>query len=108
MPDRVRKTTREEMIVGHVKARRTRQRDRVRRHEIRGPQRADVPCLGQTRRIEDELLDRRVCACVVDDEEVGRAGVVGGVDVHPEGVKVVFGGVALECETVDGVGAGDV
>lgn len=45
---------------------------------------------------------------MVDDEKVGRGSVVGGVDLHAEGVEVVSGRVSLEREAVDGVGAGDV
>lgn len=107
-PDRVREATRQEVIVAHEKARRARQRDRVRGHEIRRAERADVPCLCRTRRVEDELLDGRLGACVVDDEEVGRGCVVGGVDFHAEGVEVVVGGVALQGNTVDGVGGRDM
>ena len=108
VPDRVRETAREEVVVAHIKARRTRQCDCVRGHEIRRPERADVPRRRRTRRIEDELLDGRVCARVIDDEEVGRRSVVGRVDLHAERVKVVAGGVPLEREAVDGVGAGGV
>ena len=109
MPDRTRETPRQEVIVAHIKARRARQRDRVRGHEIRRAERADVPrALDQSRRIEHELLDGRPCARVVDDEEVGRGAVVGGVDLHAERVEVVVGGVPREREAVDGVGAGEV
>lgn len=45
---------------------------------------------------------------MVDYEEAGRGSVVRGVDLHPEGVKIMSGGVAFECEAVYGVGSGDI
>ena len=96
------------VVVAHVKARRARHRDRVGGHEIRRAERADVLRLLEALRIEHELLDGRLCAGVVDDEERGWGAVGRGVDVHAERVKVVCGGVALEGQTVDGECAGDV
>lgn len=108
MPDWIRKTTRQEVIVAHIKARWGRQRNRIRGYKVPRPKRADVPRLSDTCRIEHKLLDGRLCARVVDDEEVGRRPVARRVDLHAEGVKVVCGGVSLECHAVNGVRAGDV
>lgn len=99
---------REQVVVAHEKARRARQRERVRGDKVGRAQRAHVLRLCRERGVEDELLDGRVCARVVDDEKVGGGVVVGGVDVHAEGVEVVCGGVALERHAVDRVRAGGV
>ena len=74
--NRVREAARHQMVVAHEEACWARQRDRIRGHEIWGTQCADVARPVGTHRVEDELLDGRLGACVVDDEEAGRGGVV--------------------------------
>lgn len=60
MPDRVRKTSGQEVIVAHVKARRTRQRDRIWGYKIGRPECADVTRFCQMRRVKDKLFNGRL------------------------------------------------
>ena len=107
-PDPPREATRHQMVIAHEKARRARQRERVRGHEIGRTQRADVLRLRRPRRVEHKLLDRRPRARVVDDEQGRRRAGLGRGHVHAERVEVVGGGVAHEGDAVHRVRARDV
>ena len=89
----------EAVVVREVERGRARERERVGRDELRAGDRADPRGAGGRVPRERELLDRAVVPRVVHDEESGGRPVgLGRVDVEPEGVEVVRGGVALQCD----------
>ena len=90
------KTARHEVVVAHVERRGRRERERIGRDERRRRERAHVRRYAGPRRVEHELLDRRLLAGVVDDEQ--RRGFAGarGLRLESERVEVVLGGISLE------------
>lgn len=71
---------REQVVVGHVERGGRGERECVRGDEVRGGERADPRRAGGRVPLHRELLDGRLLACVVDDEQVRRLAWMGRVD----------------------------